>query len=150
MPLILCSLLSSARILFGEACVSLQEGEKRLYNDVSDAEDKVHQALLDSINTKEALAILTDLMAAVNRYMLAGQHAAPFCLTGLPRHALQDDNLSSWVRMANRAWYSPGCRQWPRSSVMWCLIITWREPWQTVWQLSTDPCSQVVRADSAL
>ena len=56
----------------------LQEGEKRLYNDVSDAEDKVHQALLDSINTKEALAALTDLMAAVNRYMLAGQqHSSP-------------------------------------------------------------------------
>ena len=51
--------------------MGLQEGEKRLYNDVSDVEDKVHHALLDSINTKDALAALTELMAAVNRYMLS-------------------------------------------------------------------------------
>ena len=67
----------------------LQEGEKRLYNDVSNAEDKVHHALLDSINTKDALGALTDLMAAVNRYMLSGTY--PRC-----RSYCQRRSQTSW------------------------------------------------------
>lgn len=66
-------ILRTYKHIEGGCALGLQEGEKRLYDDVSDAEDKVHHALLDSINTKDALGALTDLMAAVNRYMLSGR-----------------------------------------------------------------------------